>query len=83
MGAFMDARGTPHSEQTAEEVTPIGLRLLQTSHSQNSTSLDGVEREGGVMTDAVDVGGSSGGCSLGGSGLRYRVTLEGLVKRPA
>ena len=79
----MDARGTPHSEQMAEEVTPIGFRLLQTSHSQNSTSTDGVEREGGVMAEAVDVEGSSCGCSLGGSGLRYRVTLEELVKRPA
>lgn len=40
-GAFIEARGTPQREQTkdAEDASPIGLRLLQTSHSQYSTSL--------------------------------------------
>lgn len=39
IGAFMEARGTPQSAQTmaAADVRPIGLRLLHTSHSQNST----------------------------------------------
>ena len=39
IGAFMEARGTPQSAQTmaAVDVRPIGLRLLHTSHSQNST----------------------------------------------
>ena len=37
MGAFMEDLGTPHSAQTmdADDVRPMGLRLLQTSHSQN------------------------------------------------
>lgn len=45
MAAFMDALGTPHSAHTSdpEDVSPMGFRLLQTSHSQVSTFV--VDRE--------------------------------------
>lgn len=39
MAAFIDALGTPHSAHTSdpEDVSPMGFRLLQTSHSHVST----------------------------------------------
>ena len=46
IGALIDARGTPHNVHTADEVSPTKFLLLHTSHSQNSTSLEGAEREG-------------------------------------
>ena len=47
IGAFMDALGTPQRAQTMDpvDVNPMGFRLLQTSHSQNSTLL-GFDRDG-------------------------------------
>ena len=68
IGAFIDARGTPQREQTADEVRPSGFRLLQTSHSQYSTSL---------VVEGLDVGWSvsdlaSDECDIEGAGGEWR-----------
>ena len=66
MGALIDARGTPHSEQTAEEVRPTGFRLLHTSHSQNSTFLVGADVDGVCSADPIYAADWFCGGALGG-----------------
>lgn len=78
IGALIDVRGTPHNEQTREaaDERPIGLRLLQTSHVQYSKR---------ASLGRLDCGAGSVSFAFGDAerGVRYNVTFDELVNRPA